>query len=349
MHRKAHQSFAVFHASHVGAVRRAAAQDASTLGFSAEDSAKVALLATELATNLVKHTQGGEVLLRSMESAPNEEEDAQRGIELIAMDKGRGISDVEHALQDGFSTAGSPGTGLGALRRLSHEFDIFSRPGHGTVVFCRFLKTKGVAAHPKGLEWGAVMLPRKGEEFCGDTWEIAHKGSQTFIMVADGLGHGPLAEEASKAATVFFLNHLHLSPEDMIRGVHEALKGSRGAVVAVAVVNPAQCRLSFAGLGNISASILDSGTKHGLFVYDGIAGSQMRAVKEIHTDFPKHGILILHSDGIETRWRFESYQGLQGHHPSVIAAILMRDFSRPADDAVVFVARISRGQSHEFP
>ena len=87
-------------------------------GFGEVDSGKVALVATELSTNILKHGRGGELLVGTYG------EGGESGIELLALDKGPGIADVAACLADGYSTAGTAGKGLGAVMRQSHHFSV---------------------------------------------------------------------------------------------------------------------------------------------------------------------------------------------------------------------------------
>src|SRR5271155_771259 len=115
-------------ASQIGEARRAAAGLARRKGFSQDVAARIALVATELATNLLKHAGEGLVAINEFVDADGS------GIELLALDKGPGMADVARCLIDGFSTAGSPGTGLGAVARGSDSYAIYSRPGGGSAV-----------------------------------------------------------------------------------------------------------------------------------------------------------------------------------------------------------------------
>ena len=81
---------------------------------------RVPLIVTELATNLLLHATGGEIIIRMLpaEAAP--------GLEIVALDRGPGIADLQRCMADGYSGGGTRGCGLGAVRRLSTEFDIYS-------------------------------------------------------------------------------------------------------------------------------------------------------------------------------------------------------------------------------
>src|ERR1041384_4284658 len=137
----------------------------------------------EICSNIVKHGGGGELLAQPLER------DEHRGVELIGLDKGSGIADLAKCLHDGFSTGGSPGTGLGAIRRLSQAFDVYSQPGHGTVVLSQ-LWPDGHAPRAPRMECGAVIVPAPNEIECGDAWCFVERAGGALVMGVDGLGHG---------------------------------------------------------------------------------------------------------------------------------------------------------------
>src|SRR5271154_6759271 len=102
------RGFPISEQSEILHMRREAEALAKGLGYSPEDRGRLAIVATELATNLLKHAGHGEILLGWSENA------SVPCVELIALDQGPGMADVEGCLADGYSTAGSQGTGLGA-------------------------------------------------------------------------------------------------------------------------------------------------------------------------------------------------------------------------------------------
>jgi serine/threonine-protein kinase RsbT len=101
---------------------------ASQLGFSYVDLTLIATAVSELARNIVLYGGAGEIQLRLVENGTN------RGIVVVAEDHGRGIPDINRALQDGYSSSGSLGLGLPGTRRLMDEFEIVSAPDQGTKV-----------------------------------------------------------------------------------------------------------------------------------------------------------------------------------------------------------------------
>ncbi|MCU1348296.1 MAG: anti-sigma regulatory factor, partial [Acidobacteria bacterium] len=118
-------TIAVHEQSQVAEARRIAQTSAGELHLDPVAAGRAALVATELATNLIKHGGGGSILIGA-------DEELRGSIEIVAIDKGKGLPNVQQALADGYSTAGSPGTGLGAVQRAAVSFDLFSNAGKGT-------------------------------------------------------------------------------------------------------------------------------------------------------------------------------------------------------------------------
>jgi hypothetical protein len=97
--------------------------------------------------------------------------------------------------------------------------------------------------------------------------------------------------------------------------------------------------MHFAGVGNIAASILDGNDRRQMVSHNGIVGSNLRKVQEFVSPWSSGAMLIMHSDGLGSRWDLEHYPGLAMRHPSLIAAVLYRDFARKRDDVTVLVVR----------
>jgi anti-sigma regulatory factor (Ser/Thr protein kinase) len=317
----------------VGEARRIAARLAELAGLGETDRGKVAIIVTELGNNLVRHaTNGGEMLLRAL-PAP------QAGVEVLAVDRGPGMADVAACMRDGFSTGGTPGTGMGAVRRLSSAFDLHSaRPG-GTVVLSRVTAPKEPEAPAEAFDWGVVCLPVAGEEACGDTWRLASAGGRLSLMIADGLGHGPLASDAAEAAGAAYDADPFAGPAAIVGACHDRMHGTRGGAVAVADVDAASGAARYAGVGNVAGSIVNGADSRGLFSHNGTAGVQVRKVQQFDYPWPRGGLLLMHSDGLQSRWSFDPYPGLAQRHPAVVAGLLYRDFARGRDDLTVAVVR----------
>jgi len=319
----------------VGRARRAALAVAADLGIHTDIAGNVGLVATELATNLVRHAREGAILIRPLDQPQ------RRGVEMLAVDKGPGIRDVSAAMRDGYSTAGTSGTGLGAIRRISSEFDVYSSMDSGTVFMARLWDPNVVRPHPptddERYAVGAVCLPIAGETECGDAWVVEQRDATVLVAVVDGLGHGHEAAVASTQALRVVGERADASPADIVQAAHGPLRATRGAAIAVAKIDRRSSEVQFAGIGNIAGSILGPTSTHSMASHSGIVGHQMRTVRQFAYTWPPRGYMVLHSDGLSARWRADAYPGLIGHDPAIVAAVLHRDFARTRDDATVLV------------
>ncbi|MEH2284853.1 MAG: ATP-binding SpoIIE family protein phosphatase [Nostoc sp.] len=318
--------------SQTGEARRVAIALATRLGFQETQRGKVGIVVTEVASNLIQHGQGGVLLLRLIE------DDSAIGIEVLSLDKGRGMVDVDECLQDGFSTAGTLGNGLGAIRRLSDFFDIYSIPKQGTALLAHLWANSAPHLPEKTLEIGAICLPKRGEEVSGDGWACQIDHCRTLLLVADGLGHGPAAANAASLAVRIFQEH-DRSPGAIVEAAHAALRSTRGAALAIAEIDFEQQSVRFAGIGNIAASIFSFTEHHHLLSHNGTVGHEIRKIQEFSYPWYANGLLIMHSDGLDPKWQLNRYPGLSEKHPSLIAGVLYRDFNRERDDVTVLVAK----------
>ena len=315
--------------THVAEARRRAAERAADAGFDEVEGGRLAIAVTEAATNLLKHAGGGDIIIGPAAGRGG------AGVQIVALDRGRGIRDVSASARDGFSTAGTTGTGLGAIARAATTCDIYSEPGHGTVLAATFYP-----GHVKGLPVGAISVPLAGERDCGDGWAVWSAGELTSIIVSDGLGHGPDAAKATRAALATFNRHAERSAPDVLGLVHDALRSTRGAAVAIAELDHREQSVRFCGLGNISGTIFSRGGEPQHMVsLSGIAGHVMRRVQPFSYAWPKGSVLVMHSDGIDGHWSAKLRDGLGAHGAHVIAGALLRDHRRSRDDATVAVTR----------
>jgi len=318
------QRYAIGDATMVGEARRAAQYLAQGAQLDATSVGRVGIVVTELASNLVRHAGSGEIFLqvvRSIEGSPQ--------LEILSLDSGPGMADIERCLSDGFSTAGTPGTGLGAVRRLSVLFDLFSTGGKGCVVVSR------IGLGRPGL-FGAVCTPVRGETACGDCWRLAQKEGESSAIVLDGLGHGVSAATASQAGAQAFAEAPFDGPGVVIERVHQRLAGTRGAAGAC-LQRTLDGRLRFAGIGNIGARAFGADSSQGLTSHNGILGVQIRRLQQFDYDGRLQPLLIMHSDGVSARWELDQYPGLRMRHPAVIAGVLYREHRRERDDATILV------------
>lgn len=314
--------------------RRAGSRMAAALGLDETRAGEVSVIITEASRNAVVYGGGGgDLLLFGMKS------EGEIRLDMVVTDKGPGIANLTQALEDGYSTGGTPGTGLGAIRRMADSFDLFSN-SKGTAVFARIAQKEASQESRASVEIAGLAMPYPGEITCGDgvAWSI--HGDRCMAMVVDGLGHGMHAAEAAQEAIKIFEAHSDKSPVELLQRLHDALRKTRGGVAAVAELRPLAGTLTYAGVGNIAASILSSTElSRSLVSHNGTLGHNMARVQDFKVDWPKDGILIMHSDGLQSRWDLARYPGLMSREPDLIAGVLLRDFRRGRDDASVLVVK----------
>ncbi len=321
----------------IGAVRRGAEGIGRRLAFDEQRLGEAAIVAAELASTLLRHAREGSVQLRVCRDGD------RAGLEFLAVDAGPGMANMARSSADGYSTAGTLGIGLGAVRRLANSVDAYSVAGSGTVTVARLWRTAPADEHADARQAvptvGGVTRPMTGEEVCGDAvaWRRYPDGHHQ-VMAVDGLGHGPLAEVAAQAAVRAFDSLSGRTPTQMLRELHGALSHTRGAAVLVADLEPAG-RLRWCGIGNITGMVAAPTARRGLVSIPGIVGHQARAFREFEADMPAEGALVLHSDGVHPRWDLSGYPGLLRREPLVIAGMVLRDAGVRRDDASVLVVR----------
>lgn len=326
------QQFQIGDPSAVAPARRGITTLAADLGFDTEDAGRAALVATEIGTNLVKHGGGGELIAQSISR------DGRVGLELLGLDKGRGIDDVARCLRDGYSTSGSPGTGLGAMERLSQGFEIYSRPGQGTAVLAQ-LWPDAREPPPGRTQLGALVVPKPGEVACGDRWCYHERVEGILVVGIDGLGHGLGAEQASTEACRIFEAEKHRPPSRLMQILHEGLRPTRGAAVTLVEVDWDAGRVTSVGVGNVAAALINGSGMKRIATDNGIVGHVMSRPRELTHVCQPDSVLVLHSDGLTASWQAERYPGLMQHHAALIAGVLYRDCKRGRDDSLVVVIR----------
>ncbi|MDP4172397.1 MAG: ATP-binding protein/SpoIIE family protein phosphatase [Bacteroidota bacterium] len=323
--------------SNISEARRLSASIASEMGFNETATGKIAVIVSEMATNIIKHCtdEKGELLVQKICLKD------RCGIELIAIDKGPGMRNVTQCLTDGYSTAGSQGTGLGAIKRMSDKFDIYSSFGNGTIIISSiWLDDKGGYSPTALLDIGGISLPKKGERVNGDKWAFRKEEQSLSIILSDGLGHGVDASAASLEAIKCFNMHKSSSLSALMGSIHDSLRHTRGAAVALAEINYGNKILSFCGIGNINCVVQTSEKSKTMISHNGIAGHEIRKIQTFETQWIENSTLIMHSDGLSSRWNLEKNTvGLQNKAASITAAILYRDYSRGNDDLTVVVTR----------
>ncbi|MGR3463847.1 SpoIIE family protein phosphatase [Limimaricola sp.] len=317
--------------SAVAEARRLARGLADATGLAAHRAEALAIVVTEMATNLLRHARSGQLLLQVQPGAGPR-------VAVAAIDAGPGIPDIDLALSDGYSTGASAGGGLGAMRRLADSFDIRSTPERGTVTVCGF----GAVPVLAGVEIGGFLMNYPGDRACGDGFVAREVGGRVDLFAVDGLGHGPRAETAAGEAIAGLGALRGDNPAQVLSELSARLAGSRGSVAALAQIEAADGRLRLAGIGNIAALLVQPGGQvRRLISREGRLGGAVR-MPPVETATMRPGdVLILHSDGLSTLRSHAELPPLAGMNCEMIAAQLMRDRNKGRDDCCALVARLA--------
>ena len=316
--------------SSIAQARRESVEHACKLGWSEAERSNTAIVATELATNLVRHAREGVIAISSACVA-----DSSRLL-LVAVDHGPGISNLARCFEDGYSSGGSSGTGLGAVSRLAHSVDVFST-SEGTVLVAEM---RGPASATGGFVVGGLSIAKEGETVNGDGWDFRSVDGGLAILVCDGLGHGAYAGDATAQAIAAFRRPGWRSAMEAIAAVDEALRPTRGAAAVVALIEAGgRRRLRYCGVGNIAGCIIEGDRSRHLVSHNGILGHTGGRMSEFEYEWSAQSTLVLHSDGISSRWQANQLPPVWLRHPGLVAGMIYRDFSRGNDDVVTVVAR----------
>lgn len=333
-----HTKYVLPDRTYQGMVRSELRRKAEGAGFSGHRLGEVEIIVAEITSNLVKHTdKGGFVLVRVLRGA-------SAGIEFIAIDGGPGMNRPAKMMEDGHSTSNTLGQGLGAVRRLSDVFDLYSLPSWGTILFSRIYLDKKMILPQSRMEVNAINVCKTNELVCGDQWWAESDGKKCRFTMIDGLGHGIFANTAAKEAVDTFRHAPQATPVEQLRAMHLRLKKTRGAVVTVAYLDLINQQLRYSGVGNITMKIVSPSRAQGCLSYNGIVGHTMPATLNNHNLVldRKTDMVVMHSDGLSTRWDLQKYPGIHQHHGTTICAVLYKDFDRNNDDSTVLVAKFDK-------
>jgi anti-sigma regulatory factor (Ser/Thr protein kinase) len=317
--------------SQIAEARRIINDIAIHLGFEEKEISKIAIVGTELATNLLRHARNGEILVHVIHY-----QQSPKGLDLIALDQGPGIRNLPEAMTDGFSTYGGTGTGLGAISRLSLEFDVYSQPNQGSAILARFLIQNQSAVVNT---FGVINLPKQEEKISGDDWSFSFNSPKKSFLVVDGLGHGLLAAEAAKRAVEVFQMNADQNPAEILGSIHDGLRSTRGAAAAITEIDLNKRIVTYAGIGNINSAIITSNSCRRLVSHNGTLGHEVHRMNEFVYEFPEGAALLMHSDGLGSQWDINKYPGLLSRHPSLITSVLYRDFHKERDDVTVLFSK----------
>ena len=290
-------------------------------------TAALVRVASELAVNQIAHAGGGRVTVNvSHAHGPGT-------LELVAIDRGPGIPDVMSALRPPDGRPRKCGSGLAAVAELADEIDIDVRVGEGTCIRAR----KGPST-VRRRQVGVFGRPVRGERTSGDDAAFARRADTLLVGLADGLGHGPPAREASSLTAGVLASHPSLSPTALLGLCNTAVEGTRGAVMtAVRVQDGTDATL--AAVGNVTAYAFGGGRSERLASGTRVLGSPdgLSGMATQEFSLRPRDALVLYSDGLPWCVDLSREVALLREHPAVVAQVLLERLGRGIDDELVLV------------
>jgi anti-sigma regulatory factor (Ser/Thr protein kinase) len=304
-------------------------------GFSDNKVGEVDIIVAEMVSNLVKHAGGGRLLVKLVEEQHIE------GIEFISIDDGEGISELNRMMTDGASTTNTLGHGLGAIRRLSNLFQVYSQKDWGTIMLSRLFKEE-LPYQKKANEIRSVVVSKPGEEKCGDAFHCRIGSHAIRLFLGDGLGHGAEAALAVNSAIQIFKTRKDDSAVEIIKELHRGVRKTRGLVGTVALYLKEEKRWRICGVGNICTRLINGIELKNNMSYNGIIGHNIpNSMKDQEVDAENAQVILLCSDGIRTKWDLTKYPGILKHDLSILAAGIFKDHARHTDDMSVVAVRLN--------
>lgn len=192
-----------------------------------------------------------------------------------------------------------------------------------------------------GVDWAVMQRPLPGQRVCGDHYVVAPIADGLLLAVIDGLGHGPDAALAAQVAADSLAGTPEAGPAELIRSCHEALRGTRGAVLTLAVYRPRQAVLEWVGVGNVDCIFWHrpghpDASRESVVPRGGVVGYELPRLHVSTTAVAPGDICCLVSDGIVSAFAEKTPAYLD---PLRLAEYILGRYARASDDALVLTAR----------
>jgi serine phosphatase RsbU (regulator of sigma subunit) len=195
------------------------------------------------------------------------------------------------------------------------------------------------------LEWDAAATPIPGEQALGDCEVVAFAGARVLVAAVDGLGHGPEAAAAARAAVSVLQRSAGQDPAAAVLECHRALRDTRGAALSLASIDVDEQTLTWVGVGNVEARLLRGAgafaATESLLLHSGIVGHSLPRLSAQTTKIARGDVLLFATDGIARDFADDLVPS--GSCREIAHSILDRH-GLGSDDALVLVARyLARG------
>lgn len=325
--------------------------------FARDERGVIGTVVSELATNIIKYAGHGTIRIEPLL------QDGRAGVRVQAIDRGPGIPDIEAALRDGFSTSGTLGLGLPAVRRLMDVMDIRCPEGGGThIEAIRWSRRPGMgnpsnrdtrvsaakerkADHPLQLKIETRQRSYRLHPVCGDrSWHHQTDGYALLVHM-DGTGHGFAAHDATDHIVRAVEAHIAQWPAKPDAGLlprllddcHEAAKGTVGAAITLALIDRSSATLHQMGVGNTCIMLFSAGGWEGVS-REGAIGLRYRPPVIGSHPLRAGDSVVMFSDGLSSaQVRELRRRSNRPTEPSAIADLLMST-AKATDDASCMVA-----------
>lgn len=308
-------------------------------GFTTLRTGEIDIIVAELASNLIKHGGGGELLVRMMQDNGHEM------LEILCIDNGPGMNDPARMMADGFSSTNTLGHGLGSINRLADLFQVYSLKGWGTIQLVRVAKAHSESPVKKQqvAEMRALSVCKPGEDLCGDGASFVTANKMVRIFLGDGLGHGKDANLAVMTAISSFDKSTEADPVELIRNMNLAVKKTRGLVASAAFYCMKEKRWCVCGVGNIATRMFSNMVGRNYIAYNGIIGLNLPGTMKAQSVEHESGqLLVMCSDGIRTRWELQKYPAITRYDLAILCAAIYKDHARRTDDMSIVACRINK-------
>lgn len=305
------------------------------------DRSLIGTMVSELGTNIIKYAGRGLIRICMVKSGENID------IEIWAEDMGPGISDINMAMKDHFTTGNTLGLGLPGVRRMADDFKIQSNSELGTIVYARKrirgsgMRTQfssGISPAKDFLvsgniwEVGSRNRPMLGQYKSGDSISIVEFDRYILLSVIDVSGHGDKAHILGDMITQYIQNSPSWDLESMMTDLHKLLIGTLGAAVGLLLIDIEAEAYRYLGVGNISVNRCLGDSWRGIS-RDGVLGHRLPSLYE-QAGFIKNGdIFALWSDGISDHMGKQFVIDNAYQSAEKIAHDLVSELGKPHDDA----------------
>lgn len=320
------------------------------------DHALIKTIISELGTNIIKYAQRGVIRVK------REESEGAVDIHIGASDRGPGISNIDLAMQDRYTTGTSLGLGLPSVKRLADDFSITSELGLGTQVLVRkrirrplrratvtdqgasvreskTLRHAPLLARSSAIyEVAAYARPVPGEWVCGDIAWMQEVGDHLLLALVDVSGHGNKAAELAGQISQHLALYPAIDPHELMGSLHGLLRGTQGAAAALIHVDLKTGQAEFCAVGNVSACRV-TGLPWKPISKDGVLGQRLPTLLRQSTRLSNGDLILMWTDGV-SELAARRYAAKNTHQAAEKLAVdLVTTLGRPFDDASCMVLK----------